>query len=177
MQFAPFRTGSALDAYYLGGLSTYWHVVLTAAISFQFLMYVSKWLSRRVVPNHYTALSLRKQYDWDSHFVAFCFSVYICTQALPLIFHPDLIKDKIWGYTPEAATVIATTCGYVYEIQNSDLHESLLGIFCGIYSPLSTSFLNTAGVWLATLFVRSSCTFTAWVLLHFIMVPSLFYLS
>jgi len=112
MQFAPFQVGNFLDAFCLGGLALHWHMVLGSALVFHALVYVSQWLSPRLFGQHYLKLAPRKRLDWDTHVVAFIFSIVISTLALKQLQDPVLKADKVWGYTRLGGDVNAISCGY-----------------------------------------------------------------
>ncbi|KAI1459424.1 DUF887-domain-containing protein [Annulohypoxylon moriforme] len=109
-------------------------VVIMAAFYHVIGSVVSPFLSRRLFPTHYSALSPSRKLNWDVHVVSFVQSTTINILALWVMFVDDERRnmdwqERIWGYTGAAAMIQALAAGYfLWDLIMTASHINIFGL-------------------------------------------------
>ena len=111
----------------LHALPSHLHVVIGAAIFYQTLFLLSPLVNSRL--QSYTALNMRAKLNWDIHVVSMIQCLLICYLAYHALGDPQLLQDRVLGYSPFGADVSALACGYfVWDTYVSVRYVKLFGL-------------------------------------------------
>ena len=86
------------------------HIILGGAVFYQAIFLISPVLSRPF--KAYTSLNMRSKINWDLHVVSMVQSVLICWLAYLALGDPELLADRVFGYSRYGGNVSALACGY-----------------------------------------------------------------
>ncbi|RMD43206.1 hypothetical protein DV735_g1896, partial [Chaetothyriales sp. CBS 134920] len=141
------------DAVELSTLPSHFHEVLFAYLFYQTTeVFVSPWLSARLFPKVYPALSPRTRINWDVHVVSLFQSCLINALALWVIFvdkeraeMKNSNVERVYGYTGACGLIQALACGYfIWDLIVSTRHIKIFGI--GIwFHAISALFVFSFG--------------------------------
>lgn len=136
----------------LASLTYHWHIILLSSLACNFILQTSVALSPLVFPKAYPKLQGFKRANWDIHIVSMVHCVTIVLGALPMLWDPELLQDKVFGYSSWAGNVYAIACGYF-----------LWDIF------ISIKYWKEQGIWFV---FHGICSFAAYIL-SFVSIPGL----
>lgn len=127
------------DSLHFSTLPLHIHEVIISFLTYTFVDAVgAPFISSRLFPVSYAALSRERKINWDVHVVSLVQSVIINILAL-WILHVDQerknmsLEERIWGYTGAAGMVQALAAGYfLWDLLISLIHIRIFGI--GIFA-------------------------------------------
>ncbi|KAK9685080.1 hypothetical protein K7432_015634 [Basidiobolus ranarum] len=100
------------DQFGLSKLAHHWPTLLLSTLTCQLIIYASRMVSPLLFPKAYGSLKSIKRLSWDVHVVSLVHCIVICTLAFPLHWDPELVRDKIYGYSERTGEVYAIASGY-----------------------------------------------------------------
>jgi TLC domain len=111
----------------LNALPSHLHVVIGAALFYQALFLLFPLVHSRL--QCYTTLPTRAKLNWDIHAVSMIQCLLICYLAYLALGDPQLLKDRVFGYSPFGADVSALACGYfIWDTYVSVRYAKLFGL-------------------------------------------------
>ena len=106
------------NAFSLPTLSLHIHELLLATLVYHLICrYISPFLSARLFPRTYPALSARTRLNWDVHVVSLAQSLFINTLALWVMWTDEERgrmgwEERVWGYTGADGMIQGFAAGY-----------------------------------------------------------------
>ncbi|ODQ82254.1 hypothetical protein BABINDRAFT_10719 [Babjeviella inositovora NRRL Y-12698] len=94
-----------------GVLKNHIHEVVLAFLIYHGIYLIARVVSPKVAKG-YTSLKYKDQIDYCIHVVSMIQCVVIFTLMTPLFNHPDLSKDRVFGYVPYGGLVLSFALGY-----------------------------------------------------------------
>ncbi|RUS22129.1 TLC domain-containing protein [Endogone sp. FLAS-F59071] len=96
----------------LATLAYHWHIILLSNLACNLIFQTSIALSPFVFPKTYPKLQGFKRANWDIHTLSMVHCITIVLGALPMLWDPDLLQDRVFGYSSWAGNVFSIACGY-----------------------------------------------------------------
>jgi hypothetical protein len=106
------------DALGLYTLPYHIHEVLAAFTAYTLInKYFAPWISTKLFPVKYPALSKEKRFNWDVHVVSLAQSTFVNAIALYVILFDEERKnmtweERVWGYTGASGAIQGYAAGY-----------------------------------------------------------------
>ncbi|CAG8436110.1 759_t:CDS:2 [Ambispora gerdemannii] len=126
----------------LAKLAYHWHVLVLSALTCNFTVAFSRFISPILFPRTYNALKGHKRFAWDMHAVSMLHCILVVALSIHLLFDENLLRDKVFGYDAYAGNVYAIACGYffwdvfasLYQAREDEYAFVLHGACCfGVY--------------------------------------------
>ncbi|KAI9244285.1 TLC domain-containing protein [Phascolomyces articulosus] len=103
---------SLCDAMGLPTLKYNWQVILLSTILCSVIYEVSRIISPLLFPKTFQFFKGYTPTNWHIHVVSSFHSVLISVGSICILFDGELAKNKLFGYSPWAATIYSISCGY-----------------------------------------------------------------
>lgn len=87
------------------------HVLLASCCFWEIVRVCSAMVSPRLSSSYRLKLTPYKQFDWDVHVVSLVHALVVSVLALPLFWDPQLVGDRLFGYSKYGGDVYALTSG------------------------------------------------------------------
>ncbi|ORX90714.1 DUF887 family protein [Basidiobolus meristosporus CBS 931.73] len=108
----PWASEEFFNQFGLSKLAHHWPTLVLSTLTCQFIIYASRMISPLLFPKAYGGLKSVKRLSWDVHVVSLVHCLVICVLAFPLHWEPELVQDKVYGYSGRTGEVYAIASGY-----------------------------------------------------------------